>query len=657
MRGENYIEKMSKLLENYLNKNKNGSERMILVPITRKGYWIFKLFLENDGKSTQNCKVILNKSQVLEKFEIYSDRYLTKSLDVKKFQGKKVILFDDLVVTGNNLFYYFVLLKKWNHDIEKRYADKSTDQQISIDILTLYRDLFSGKEDKRFEDTEKLSYCKKILREGDYDFEKLREKFWQLQDQNRFLTTLLVPDDIARISVDEVRIFDKNLCPMTIDLPIMISGNDTNGLEGFLKKGIRIKKQIWQKMQKDPEWQFIENKSVETLDVEINASFFEAAKCMGQLAGWNQIEDCIVKCKYKEEEDFVYVIFVPFVIMKSMNYFELIQMFCKLYKGTVYGKEIMQDVPDQIVPESLLRINVDVNLYRTLYRAVVFYFSIFLGKKFEKYVTKYLSQECDFQNWEFKPYIKVDTEFMEDHLPEKLLETFQSFLDEDIWDMEQKLSCKPEADVEIEIYSPGRKEIAYDKWQQIYYHVKEKLIEIRFGRTDRDMLTIEEMESEIRNIIPEIGDMERRITIARIITLFQESCSFSNYLVNDSEWNMVERGFKPGENAIKLLGDEALAFVPYIYAQYLKVGEDNFYFYYKRFVDRMRAHFYEKKYFEYRISLYAFEFLESYFAKEEGDTWGIERKIPEVRYLLDDYLNGNSREYDAVFELVYEWEV
>lgn len=62
---------------------------------------------------------------VFGEFEIYSDRYMTKILDgivpddknptaVKLlFENRQILLFDDVMIRGDNLFYHYVMLSSW----------------------------------------------------------------------------------------------------------------------------------------------------------------------------------------------------------------------------------------------------------------------------------------------------------------------------------------------------------------------------------------------------------------------------------------------------------------------------------------------------------------------------------------------------------------
>ena len=61
---------------------------------------------------------------------------------------------------------------------------------------------------------------------------------------------------------------------------------------------------------------------------------------------------------------------------------------------------------------------------------------------------------------------------------------------------------------------------------------------------------------------------------------------------------------------------------------------------------------------DHAIAIQEQYFFEDFFQTEpEGSIWSIEKKLAQVRYLLADYLDGNTREYDHIFQLVNEWEL
>ena len=93
-------------LYNEDNRNTEQTEKPILILITRKGYWLFRLLYD------EWCDESTVDLRIFNQFTIYSDRYLTKVIEPEIFEGKKVLIFDDIMVHGNNLFYYYVMLEK-----------------------------------------------------------------------------------------------------------------------------------------------------------------------------------------------------------------------------------------------------------------------------------------------------------------------------------------------------------------------------------------------------------------------------------------------------------------------------------------------------------------------------------------------------------------
>lgn len=628
---------------------RESHENPILFLITRKGYWIFRLSYENNNE--------------LKGFKIWSDRYLTKLIDGSYLRDKDVLLFDDIMVTGDNMYYYYLLLTKW--------GAKVTPIALEVDIL-LQQHRQTYTESKKYIYDE-LYPSKEESKERNMEKEASINDFWKLVDKsilNERNIRKLIPEDIARLSVNEVVDLEESLCPMMIDLPIIYEiSEEAKQLEP--KRWINIDIEDWEQLIKNGKWAFIDNKSQEASGFEVDASFFESLECRHSLSIWAEIQDCIVKCKYKKDAESgkIRAIFVPFVIMKSMSYFEVVELFIHLYSGTAYQKLLVPESDSVVIVVQQLfkNIRTDINLYRALYRAIVFYFSVYVGRKFIEHLNNQTQKNYK---------LAFDVDFMTHHMPAELIETLKPFLTinydsendskdviiqgkkDFLKEMEERLSInRPNAVIleKINIYHDER---SYDAWKKAYFYIKTRLVRMQFNNIDRKKIfTIEDMEKNVAELMPEMGATELRITITRIITLLQEESCFSNYLINDTEKAYVQRGFKPGANATKLIGKEAELILPYVYAYYLKTGEEHFYEGYITFVDRIKAYFYYKRYFEYRISEPAFAFYVDYFRDDTKNGWGIKEKLSQVRYIIEDYLDGNNRDYDDIFELVYEWEV
>ena len=647
-----------KLLNEYIKRNKekdkDHTNLPILVSITRKGYWLFRMLFdeyeEHKWELAENDPL-----HVFGEFEIYSDRYMTKILDgivpddknptaVKLlFENRQILLFDDVMIRGDNLFYHYVMLSSWGADVTP----------LTLECDRSFWEKYSDNVTKR-------NAFKKFYPEHEELFPQAINDFWNKQRAYAAFRFWMTPEDLANDSVYELLLFQKKLCPMTIDLPIIAESACADNQKTH--RYVTLQTSMWEKLKaKQRDWFFVENISQIKGSYHVNASFFEGITCLQELSLWGEIEDCTVKCKYNEPaNDEIKIVFVPQVIVKSMSYFQVVELFCRLYEQTDYGNEIKKtinrllgepvDEDNNEFPKEkmLLLMEKNCNFYRSLYRANILYFSLYVGKQFEEFL---IENEIYKKN---DLVLDFDWEFMKHHSPQKLIDTLKK-LAEHPEIMKQRLlirNMKKETHI--------HKEVIDKNWKAALYCVREWLAEERFeDNNDFELiLTIEWMENSLSNVIPDMNLEERRLVVTRIILLCQEESCFRNYIVNDTKNGLVKRGFRPGENAVKILGETAKQVVPYIYALYIRTGAKDFYEYYDSFIEKLNTYFYHERFLEYGLDPYSLYFFEDFFQTEpEGSIWSIEKKLAQVRYLLADYLDGNTREYDHIFQLVNEWEL
>lgn len=647
-----------KLLNEYIKRNKekdkDHTNLPILVSITRKGYWLFRMLFdeyeEHKWELAENDPL-----HVFGEFEIYSDRYMTKILDgivpddknptaVKLlFENRQILLFDDVMIRGDNLFYHYVMLSSWGADVTP----------LTLECDRSFWEKYSDNVTKR-------NAFKKFYPEHEELFPQAINDFWNKQRAYAAFRFWMTPEDLANDSVYELLLFQKKLCPMTIDLPIIAESACADNQKTH--RYVTLQTSMWEKLKaKQRDWFFVENISQIKGSYHVNASFFEGITCLQELSLWGEIEDCTVKYKYNEPaNDEIKIVFVPQVIVKSMSYFQVVELFCRLYEQTDYGNEIKKtinrllgepvDEDNNEFPKEkmLLLMEKNCNFYRALYRANILYFSLYVGKQFEEFL---IENEIYKKN---DLVLDFDWEFMKHHSPQKLIDTLKK-LAEHPEIMKQRLlirNMKKETHI--------HKEVIDKNWKAALYCVREWLAEERFEDNNdfEHILTIEWMENSLSNVIPDMNLEERRLVVTRIILLCQEESCFRNYIVNDTKNGLVKRGFRPGENAVKILGETAKQVVPYIYALYIRTGAKDFYEYYDSFIEKLNTYFYHERFLEYGLDPYSLYFFEDFFQTEpEGSIWSIEKKLAQVRYLLADYLDGNTREYDHIFQLVNEWEL
>lgn len=648
------LELLNEYIKRNKEKDKDHTNLPILVSITRKGYWLFRMLFdeyeEHKWELAENDPL-----HVFGEFEIYSDRYMTKILDgivpddknptaVKLlFENRQILLFDDVMIRGDNLFYHYVMLSSWGADVTP----------LTLECDRSFLEKYSDNVTKR-------NAFKKFYPEHEELFPQAINDFWNKQRAYAAFRFWMTPEDLANDSVYELLLFQKKLCPMTIDLPIIAESACADNQKTH--RYVTLQTSMWEKLKaKQRDWFFVENISQIKGSYHVNASFFEGITCLQELSLWGEIEDCTVKCKYNEPaNDEIKIVFVPQVIVKSMSYFQVVELFCRLYEQTDYGNEIKKtinrllgepvDEDNNEFPKEkmLLLMEKNCNFYRALYRANILYFSLYVGKQFEEFL---IENEIYKKN---DLVLDFDWEFMKHHSPQKLIDTLKK-LAEHPEIMKQRLlirNMKKETHI--------HKEVIDKNWKAALYCVREWLAEERFEDNNdfEHILTIEWMENSLSNVIPDMNLEERRLVVTRIILLCQEESCFRNYIVNDTKNGLVKRGFRPGENAVKILGETAKQVVPYIYALYIRTGAKDFYEYYDSFIEKLNTYFYHERFLEYGLDPYSLYFFEDFFQTEpEGSIWSIEKKLAQVRYLLADYLDGNTREYDHIFQLVNEWEL
>lgn len=648
------LELLNEYIKRNKEKDKDHTNLPILVSITRKGYWLFRMLFdeyeEHKWELAENDPL-----HVFGEFEIYSDRYMTKILDgivpddknptaVKLlFENRQILLFDDVMIRGDNLFYHYVMLSSWGADVTP----------LTLECDRSFWEKYSDNVTKR-------NAFKKFYPEHEELFPQAINDFWNKQRAYAAFRFWMTPEDLANDSVYELLLFQKKLCPMTIDLPIIAESACADNQKTH--RYVTLQTSMWEKLKaKQRDWFFVENISQIKGSYHVNASFFEGITCLQELSLWGEIEDCTVKCKYNEPaNDEIKIVFVPQVIVKSMSYFQVVELFCRLYEQTDYGNEIKKtinrllgepvDEDNNEFPKEkmLLLMGKNCNFYRALYRANILYFSLYVGKQFEEFL---IENEIYKKN---DLVLDFDWEFMKHHSPQKLIDTLKK-LAEHPEIMKQRLlirNMKKETHI--------HKEVIDKNWKAALYCVREWLAEERFEDNNdfEHILTIEWMENSLSNVIPDMNLEERRLVVTRIILLCQEESCFRNYIVNDTKNGLVKRGFRPGENAVKILGETAKQVVPYIYALYIRTGAKDFYEYYDSFIEKLNTYFYHERFLEYGLDPYSLYFFEDFFQTEpEGSIWSIEKKLAQVRYLLADYLDGNTREYDHIFQLVNEWEL
>lgn len=613
----------------------------ILMPITRKGYWLFRYIFNNQE--------LLDLKGILKKFEIYSDRYLTKMLDGSFFYGRDVLLFDDTFVSGTNMFYYYTILRKWGAKVTSSAFKCLID--VSLNSKNNER-RFDAKDSKFTDFQEMCEYLDKFKSSEDV-IQKEYEKYIADFYEGLIFCDSLSEEDMAEFSVKEIKALEELLCPLVIDLPILKLKEVPENTS--LENNVTVSIEQWNNLvDKDNAagWKFVKNLSKESKDVVINGSYFVAPMEIQRIFPESIVQNCIVKCKYKCVKDNVQAVFVPFVIAKSIEYNDLIEYFLKLYEDTPCYTEIEKYVlhncsmTEGSLADKLFNVMENhINMYRILYRAVVWYFSNYIAKEFISYCSsKVDGMELDY-NWSF----------MEQHMPPSWKETMNIIKNSSQSLIKEKISklfgC---IQMSASDYHPEECVLQSDSWEEAYYYFKRLFAEKKYSNGNRKskMVTIEKMQNGLQEDNDCVSYEECKNLITKVVALFQEGSCFSNYVWNNKKRKIVERGLIPGENSVVLLGMPMVVCFPYIYFYYVMNKED-FSETYNHFANILETYFQKRDFFSGKISRKGFKYCIDYFRTDDATM--LKKKIENNVYLLYDTDKDQIDQYESVRDVISMW--
>lgn len=566
----------------------------VFILINRKGYWDYKIFF-NEGFEKKEGQIII------------SDRYLDKCPReqlLELLSGKIVIVYDDSLTHGGNLFSYYLLCKRAGAKkvIPVVYA-LNVDFPTDRTYILMKQEMDKAKKDVRFQ----------------VDFnENEREEFVS----KIYYKLLLGTRDIDRMSIKQTMLFQKYESPLVMDLPIL------NHIAGENDCRITLEKEAFERLcrPKDGYWEFIENKMFGWGE-PIVASYFQYKDKRIEKSLGNLFHDFVVKCKYNERDGKVQVVFTPFAIVKSSHLRKVFQNFVLFYKDTAYGEKLLKNFPGGKYDISVMER--DSNLCKALFRAVIFRLSDYVGRKFQKYVRDVLQLELEY-DWKIMED-NFDAEFIntERELYERYDEkTFEKLIFE-YYDNEKVLPVNQK-----EVFELWDSKIEATQ-ERINVFIRERICEIKRKCINGSsllerMYTLETMEEEIKERYIFENEEERKMLTTAIL-LFLETSSFSNCLYVAE--GIIYRGFRYGENSDIFLHEDLWYFFTYLYAYYVENRGESLKENYNNFMEWLGACLKENSAIGCWISSEGFKFLKEYFGKMEEEE--LEEEIVRRVYLLN----------------------
>lgn len=604
----------------------NGSWQ-VFVLINRKGYWDYKITVKDTEPSQQQ---ILCSDRLIEKLPNQELNRLLKD--------SRVVVYDDSLTNGSNLFFYFLLCKAAG----------------AREVLPVVYALNTNFPTKRSHDLMRRE-AQRFQRGGSPFSQTVEELIAEFVDKIRW-RVLLNTSDIDRMSIWQTVLFQKQLSPLVMDLPIFNRASNSSK-----ENKIVISKENFEKLRlcMDKRWKFVENE-MKGLDVTIRASYFHFESKLLNDHFNSLFHDFVVKCKYNYIGDNVEVVFTPFAIVKSISFKDVIECFVLFFKDTLYGQNILRNFSDK-VDGDLTELQIDTlkkdhNLCRALFRAVIFQLSDYIGRQFQKYVFDtidvLIEYDWDILNDNFSnDFIETEKElykFFDDK--EFRNKVYQYNRHEDIQPLNPKMEFpqnKIKATCErINCYVRSR---IIDKKKRVDISLNERIY------------TFETMEYELDNIFYFANDLERQEYLSRMCLLFLETNSFSNFIYVDNDEQIIYRGFRYGENSEILLHDSLWFFYAYLWGLYDKYGCMSLKKNYDILLGKVQNFLTKQGYLNLWISEDGFEFLKKYFRNLSENELDIEIRRRKYWLSCSNINDGKekmikSQLIDEAINTIREWE-
>lgn len=610
------------------------SDDALLILITRKGYSLFKTVMRLMPEL---------KKQIEDNWKYMSDRYIIKlAKPGETIRDKRVYIFDDTIVNGNNMFYYYCMFDKTDatKSITPIVFASSTEflakkiHEIEINDDTC-RNLPKWEEYKRI-------YKGDACNDG---FQKTLKKFYN----NIQYKKVLPPNEIAALSKQEMIWSQENLDPMVMDLPVFRYEKDE-------KEIVFTKDEFDRICVTTPRWQFVKN-SYNGLEQEICCDFFQLNDELLYRRFQNLFFNFIVKCKHQECDEGVKIIFIPFAMVKSGSIEDTWKCFTGLLQHTEYYDVIKDYITKKLEGKEWIDDNIfeilrgNHNICRGIFRAVIFSLSNYIGYLFQEKLTEEIGRTIFF-----------DTEYLKNHSENAFAETFikeyNSFNKNEYVKKILSIESYPSLSISPFCVSSLQKEKVTEATVELY--VREQLLkakyETRYRR--RKIVTIEDLEKELDRKYFFESDTQKRLYLTKaLILLLELSCSGNDIVVDDDD-SMIYRGFRAGENSEVLMPDGLRWIYPYYYALYFYQDEHFFIKNHENFKQWIRDEFYHREYVDNLISKENLEFYLRYFEGMKRDN--LYERIMNKAYVLTDYSNGNVSDVqkafiDRAFYSVKEW--
>lgn len=484
----------------------DGEGRPLFVFVTKKGYWLYRciyhhLYLLPEGDAYQSCR------KFWDSIWVRSDRFFTKSPDVSEFTTCQLFIIDDIVHTGANF--------------------QRMRQLVQENGL-------------------------KIAKYVTFAIEDCVEPLWD-EAADIWTCSKLSSNDLGKISIEEIILFHSLGAPYTIDLPMLKLADRTevaDRCEYAFSSGRLTPDEFYQLSRWGERYGWKNVKAPYKLnDQNFESLLFWNPLNLVERKFKNLVHSLIVECSYREKEldggeTVVDVTFVPFAIMRSVKWQELILLFSAAFEKTPYYNYILTRLRAVERPSQALA--------TALYRSLVFYLSGYTAVCFNDLLrhigrslvlqTEHMEEHWNADFMDSVTHIFSQFDLLRDNeVPlvtctsiQKFYQSDDIFSDPQYWDAGIMMTTENRAlDIHLEMYKFFVKNPGFEK---------------------RDHYSFEDLEIKIAVQEGElVNNSKFKEHFLQALTRLLNQSAISNTVYYEQTSDRVIRGFRSGENSALLL--------------------------------------------------------------------------------------------------------
>lgn len=519
----------------------NQKEWDVIIFLTRKGYWLYRMACWYLGIKFPEGKVVV------------SDRKIDKGdiQEIRNQAGKEdavVYIVDDTLSTGVTAYrIYDLITKEW-----KKADVFPVACFLAVSVGEMKKMLLAGSNE-----------------EADASYEQFIENLGYFYKAS--------PEELGRFSYEQAMIAQRELVPYVVDLPFMVDEtyNPNEEITCFERKfdkdgnrrySVLTNQDFTRLCRGNQDWKYVDNTYTFADNTIIHTGFFryygEELNSILQDAALNMV----IKCRYEDlENKQKALVFTPFVMLKSASYSDIWDAFETIFRYS--PKYMWRNIECQKFEESSYykyivsrrREKGEENIGLNIFRGVIYFFSYYLGRVFAQWLED-----------DFGILLKYDESFMHENSGQEFvgfISDLQNVAVHDYLSCFDKIEPWTAEHCSISVNNDRKLEKSGESFEELVYTVVYMEVIARKRKNHRDgCFTIEEMERILKEQFIFETEENLRVILTKVLLRMLDTSVIGNRVWYQGR--TIYRGFRYGENS-----DIMLPF----FNSYLFFGVDSFY--------------------------------------------------------------------------------